>query len=206
MELETNELSDWMKAKIEFDYAIESLIYENEPVATGAHLLEVIARLSSNPKRALEMLADFCDEGLIPDDLARLKDTVEIKHTLASIKIDMAKKSTISERDIQNHFFSNLNHYLPGACKVSAKNHIRSVPDGFVQIEGKIAPIEVKLELFGERALSQLLGYMRRYELDIGIAVAQRCTAELPSNVKFVQIKERDVKAQLSRVRFAGSD
>ena len=78
MELETNELSDWMKAKIEFDYAIESLIYENEPVATGAHLLEVIARLSSNPKRALEMLADFCDEGLIPDDLARLKDMVEI--------------------------------------------------------------------------------------------------------------------------------
>ena len=206
MELETNELSDWMKAKIEFDYAIESLIYENEPVATGAHLLEVIARLSSNPKRALEMLADFCDEGLIPDDLARLKDMVEIKHTLASIKIDMAKKSTISERDIQNHFFSNLNHYLPGACKVSAKNHTRSVPDGFVQIEEKIAPIEVKLELFGERALSQLLGYMRRYELDIGIAVAQRCTAELPSNVKFVQIKERDVKAQLSRVCVAGRD
>lgn len=186
------DFSDWIKAQISFDYEVESLLFAHGPIAAGALLLELVAGLPTNPQRALEMLADFRSSGLIPDQLARLADAVEAD--LFREATDRAQQSGLSERDLQDHFFANLHHYLPGAAKARVQSRAGSMPDGFVQVGGKVAPVEVKLEHFGERALSQLLGYMRRYRLDFGVAVAQRCVVELPSAVTFVQVSEGDVR------------
>ena len=185
------DFSDWIKAQIKFDYYIESMLFEYGPIATGALLLEGIASANSMPPReAMQVLRLFQQDGIIPQELAYVADAV--RADLLRVATSNAEKA-ISELDIQTHFFKYLNHYLPNASAVKVATRLRSIPDGFVSIGGVTAPVEVKLDHFGERALSQLLGYMRRYELDIGIAVAQRCTLELPSTVKFVQVNKEDV-------------
>lgn len=87
---------------------------------------------------------------------------------------------TVTEQEIQQHFFDNLDHYLPGAQVVKrtdiSGDDRRGIPDGWVLYQGELCPVEVKQRSFGAWALQQLLGYLSRYQCRTGIAVCEHFT------------------------------
>lgn len=50
-------------------------------------------------------------------------------------------------------------------------------------------PVEVKVDIFNESALKQLLRYMEKLNSSTGIACGKRLTAILPENIKFICIR-----------------
>lgn len=89
----------------------------------------------------------------------------------------LCKRDAI-ERDVQNWFFMHLDHFLPGARKVTRADitgdDSRGIPDGWIDLNGILCPVEVKQRTFGSWALDQLLGYLKTYRCKQGIAVAER--------------------------------
>lgn len=87
---------------------------------------------------------------------------------------------TVTEQEIQQHFFAHIDHYLPGAQEVKrtdiAGDDRRGIPDGWVMYRGELCPVEVKQRSFGAWALQQLLGYLNRYQCRTGIAVCEHFT------------------------------
>jgi hypothetical protein len=97
------------------------------------------------------------------------------------------------EKDIENHFYKNLNTYIPGATKTTTKTTGGHVPDGCILLEGETYPVEVKVEDFDKKAFEQLNWYMRMFGAKRGIAVAQKLTCVLPENIIFIRITGDDL-------------
>lgn len=124
-----------------------------------------------------------------------LTHAVEMK-LIADLHCDTRKllrDRQIREADIQRHFYANLDQYIAGAYAVDVPIHDSYRPDGFVMVEAVLCPVEVKRTRFTKSSLSQLLGYMRHFGCIGGVAVAQELCAELPPNVRWVQITEQAV-------------
>ena len=99
------------------------------------------------------------------------------------------RKQETSENELQKKFFDNLSSYIPGAVRVFKKGTEDDKPDGFIEINNKILPVEVKKESFDYRALIQLSRYIKRFECSQGIAVAKNLICKLPEHVIFIQMK-----------------
>jgi hypothetical protein len=121
-----------------------------------------------------------------------------LKHLRDSVLHDIFQnKELVMERHVQFYFFDNLDKYLPGASRLDLEMHSSHRPDGFVVLaDGAIAPVEVKLNKFTQKSLSQLKRYMSVYGLNKGVAVAPILRCVLPENVVYVQVKRRDVRRQ----------
>lgn len=92
------------------------------------------------------------------------------------------------EAEVQDGFFTNIDHYLPGSVRAIVRHVPGFVPDGFVRIDGEIAPVEVKRRRFTGLGLRQLLSYMDAHGAKRGIAVAPELGCELPDNITFVAV------------------
>ncbi len=73
---------------------------------------------------------------------------------------------------------------------VDRKHDGRNIPDAWVKDKEEYIPVEVKLKHFDKSALNQLKRYMRAYNCNKGIAVAEKLTVELPENISFISHKE----------------
>ena len=141
--------------------------------------LEKLSKLSfQDPKLVIEKLDIINCGGAFPF----LKEMVRY-HAIMAIH-DMRNR----ERDIQDHFFENLQQFLPGSKKVCVKNHSLHIPDGFVEIDGCVYPVEVKLKEFTAASVRQLLRYMDFYGAKGGIAVAPKLRSPLPGNIQFIEV------------------
>ena len=63
-------------------------------------------------------------------------------------------------------------------------------PDAWVEYNGIIIPVEMKIGKFNKTALGQLQGYMELYKCDYGIAIGLKSSVCFPSNIKFVDLSE----------------
>ncbi len=73
---------------------------------------------------------------------------------------------------------------------IKNKNNAHNIPDAWVEMNGYIIPVEVKLKNFDARALKQLQRYMKAYGSEKGIAVANKLTVEIPDNIEFISFSE----------------
>lgn len=89
----------------------------------------------------------------------------------------------------QEEFKNNINYIIPNSKIVNKKSNGRDIPDAWVDVNGLLIPVEVKLGGFNIKAKKQLMRYMKAYNCGMGIAVAQELTTELPENILFISHK-----------------
>ena len=73
---------------------------------------------------------------------------------------------------------------------IKNKNDGHNFPDAWVEENGYIIPVEVKLRKFDPKALKQLLRFMKAYGSLKGIAVARELSVKLPHNIEFISFSE----------------
>lgn len=112
-----------------------------------------------------------------------------IKETVMRWYLD----SRATEQDVYVWFRENISEILPSGARIVKKRNDRShIPDFWVEIDGRLSPVECKLHEFDKSALDQLKRYMRFYGCRSGIAVASEFTCEVPSEITKVCF---DIKA-----------
>lgn len=79
---------------------------------------------------------------------------------------------------------------ISGSEIIKIKNDGKNIPDVWVFDRKENIPVEIKRKDFGKNALQQLKRYIKAYNCEHGIAVAERLTVKLPENIKFVPISE----------------
>lgn len=73
---------------------------------------------------------------------------------------------------------------------VEHKNIKGHIPDAWVNKNGELIPVEVKVDKFNASALKQLSRYMSVYNTKHGYAVAKRLTVMLPKNITFIPFSD----------------
>ena len=123
------------------------------------------------------------------------KDFNKLIHLTQSIQFSLLfafhkklKKHTLSEKNLQDYFFKNLNTFLPDAKQLHLSTCNDYKPDGLVLLNGQKIPVEVKLSVFNEKARWQLLRYMDYTDAQQGIAVARNYNAKPDDRIIFVGI------------------
>jgi hypothetical protein len=95
-----------------------------------------------------------------------------------------------NEFALQDLFKSRVKELIsPEAEIVSVPRLKKHWPDSFVKLGDEVIPVEVKLDAFDNKALRQLMRYMKAYDAQRGLAVAGRLTVELPTNISFIELK-----------------
>lgn len=69
---------------------------------------------------------------------------------------------------------------------VPHKDNQKHIPDAWINRNGELIPVEVKVSDFNKKALKQLNRYMDVYNTRHGIAVARSLAVELPDNIEFI--------------------
>lgn len=135
---------------------------------------------SKDQNAALQYLNEVKD--LIPPGYEHLVDAI-----LTHLFWAKSCESTY-ERHVQDEFFNNIHKYLPGAVKIEVKRDRLHIPDGFVEYQGHVLPVEVKRDSIVGSSISQIMRYMKEYGSNGGVVVAPKLNAPLPNNVIFVQV------------------
>ena len=74
------------------------------------------------------------------------------------------------------------------------KNIKEHIPDFWlINSSNEFAPVECKLYSFDKAALNQLERYMKVYNCNFGIAVANTLDVKLPNNIKFISFDISDL-------------
>ena len=122
------------------------------------------------------------------DKLAGFKAPPGLEYLYAAIVCECGRNVLGTKREIhlEGKFYKNLDTYLPGAKKRAIKLIPGHKPDGFVEWNGKICPVEIKRSEFRASSLDQLRRYMKIYRSEIGIAVAPSLKCAIPENVIFI--------------------
>lgn len=160
---------------------INTIGEEVKETVTTMQMLNALVWLSyQDPQEAYEYFNKV--KGTVESDCEYLLDAV-FTHIL------WAKScGRTHERDVQKEFFNNLDKYLPGAVKVDVVRDRLHIPDGFVELEGKILPVEVKRDYVNHSTIKQIMRYMSEYKSQGGIVVAPALKSILPKNVIFVSV------------------
>ncbi|CAK0765654.1 hypothetical protein CCP4SC76_4400003 [Gammaproteobacteria bacterium] len=150
-----------------------------------AQMLSKVSQIAFNDgRKALKYLnkIEICDE------LFYLKEAVRT-HVLQIIY-----SSRYKEKNVVDIFFNNLDTYLPGANRLMLKNSMHHIPDGWIELNGNIMPVEVKLGTFttaGYRQLNRYIDYFKDiYKTKIGVAVANNFSYCGFKNIICVEIKK----------------
>ena len=96
------------------------------------------------------------------------------------------------EMYFQNIFKENYSKIRKGKI-IKNKTDGHNIPDAWVEEDGYIIPVEVKLKKFDKKALEQLVRYMKAYGSLKGIAVARELCVKLPHNIDFISFSELEV-------------
>lgn len=67
-----------------------------------------------------------------------------------------------------------------------------NIPDSWVERDGFIIPVEIKIREFDEKALNQLNRYIQTYGSKCGIAVGRTMSVDIPSNIEFISLSEME--------------
>lgn len=112
----------------------------------------------------------------------------QLYHATA-IKLVLKYDKPKNEFYYQDMFNKNYSKIRKGKV-IHKKSDGLNIPDSWVEKDNKIIPVEVKKEEFNQKALKQLLRYMKTYNCKNGIAVAKKLTINLPKEIEFISIKE----------------
>lgn len=154
--------------------------------------LDGVAELSySNPKLAYQTLLK--QSGV--SDFHFLRAAINEQIFRNQVGLKSKAKTCVTEKQIEQFFFKNLNRYISGACAIKRpplKQNL--IPDGFIKINGDVCPVEVKKGNFSNRALQQLLLYIHEYGAKHGVAVAGGdVTCKIPENVTLVRVNINEI-------------
>jgi hypothetical protein len=87
-------------------------------------------------------------------------------------------------------FKNNLEYLIPGAAILKKKKKDGcGAPDFWIRISNDICPVELKRECFTIAACRQLERYIKEYGAPYGFAVAQKLSAPLYKNMKFISLE-----------------
>jgi hypothetical protein len=90
-------------------------------------------------------------------------------------------------------FEKNYSNLISGSKLIPVKAINRKRPDFLIELNSLIIPVECK-KVFSVRSLSQLQGYMKLWKVNKGVAVANKYTCSLPSNIIALTVsKESEV-------------
>ena len=106
--------------------------------------------------------------------------------------MEITRKFKNDEMYFQNIFKENYSKIRKGKI-IKNKTDGHNIPDAWVEEDGYIIPVEVKLRKFDQQALNQLLRYIKAYGSSRGIAVARELAVELPHNIEFISFSEWEV-------------
>ena len=109
-----------------------------------------------------------------------------------AVAMDIARNFTKNEFYYHTIFKKNYSKIRDGKV-VKNETDGHNIPDAWVERNGHIIPVEIKLGKFGRKALQQLNRYMKVYRSTKGIAVARELSIKLPKNVEFVSFSELEV-------------
>ena len=84
----------------------------------------------------------------------------------------------------------NISKIIPGCKVVTKKTNGKDIPDAWVEMDGEVLPVEVKLRDFNDKALAQLNRYIQAYKTNGGIAVGRRLSTKQQENILFICIDE----------------
>ena len=106
-----------------------------------------------------------------------------------AVAMDITRRFMQNEFYYQSDFKNNYAKIREGKV-VKNKTDGHNIPDAWVERNGYIIPVEIKLRKFDKNALQQLNRYMKTYGSIKGIAVARELSIKLPKNVEFVSFSE----------------
>jgi hypothetical protein len=113
--------------------------------------------------------------------------SIYLKDSVLWMIQSMISASVPNEFDLHKKFFSNLDKLIPNAKVVNEDVIKEHRPDGFLEINGELHVVEMKLKVFDVSALKQICRYMRNYTAK-GVAVAPKLSCSLPDDVMFVEL------------------
>ena len=64
----------------------------------------------------------------------------------------------------------------------------KNIPDAWVSFNNEIVPVEMKICNFDSKALKQLQRYISKYNVKYGIAIGNKLTVDLPTNIHFIPL------------------
>lgn len=106
-----------------------------------------------------------------------------------SVAMDITRKKMYesSEYWLHGYFKKNVKSILGDHVDlVDGPKHQNHQPDAWIKIKGELIPVEIKRGNFNQKALNQLMRYIKAFEAKRGIAIARELTTELPANIIFV--------------------
>ena len=109
-----------------------------------------------------------------------------------AVAMEITRKFKNDEMYFKNIFKENYSKIRNGKI-IKNKTDGHNIPDAWVEEDGYIIPVEVKLRKFDQRALNQLLRYIKAFGSSKGIAVARELAVELPHNIEFISFSELEV-------------
>lgn len=137
---------------------------------------------------------DFCKALEIADDAFSDLDCPWIKHCVKETIMRWYSLSVPKENDVYFWFAKNYKSRLGDEFEIiSKKSNSKHKPDFWLSDGTFEYPVECKLHKFDNIALAQLQRYMNVYNCQFGVAVGSDLTAELPTNIIFVQFDYDDL-------------
>lgn len=133
--------------------------------------------------------AELLDE-LINSSLVSDEDRVNFTWIRSGILYELANNWALASTEIGEihpYFRRNYADLIPGSTLVKVVARGKKRPDFLVSIEGIIYPVECKIE-FMSAGKKQLEGYMKRWNVEKGYAVAKKLICKLPKNIVFLQV------------------
>ena len=110
-----------------------------------------------------------------------------IKHALYSDKYYNTKDELYYQELYKQHI--KLIH--PEYVLTTRKSINSKFPDAWLKDQNnEFIPMEMKKDKFNSKALKQLLGYMKTYNCEKGIAIGRTLEVDLPDNIEFVSLEK----------------
>lgn len=106
-----------------------------------------------------------------------------------AVAMEITREFHKNEFYYQELFKRNFSKIRKGKV-IKNRNDGHNIPDAWVESNGYIIPVEVKLKSFDVRALEQLKRYMKAYGSEKGVAVARELSVEIPNNIDFIPFSE----------------
>ena len=183
----------------EFIKSIEEKKYEFKHEVIP--VMEEIFTINGLPFRKYDLLAIACrliDENKLEDaeNLLRMtegmygnKSGSDSFNRIASALYDLVLYEDMKKNEIyyQEVFKRHCKEILGDGYEIYDKKDLQSKrPDAWVSYKNEIIPIEMKMGNFNQASLKQLQNYMDIYDCSYGIAIGNKLTIEIPSNITFV--------------------
>jgi len=100
------------------------------------------------------------------------------------------RDSLLNEFYLHDLFDLTAQTIMPDCSIVKKKHDNHNIPDRWVQKGNSVIPVEIKRGNFNNTCLKQLYRYMSAYDVNCGIAVGAKYTANPDNRIKFITIDE----------------